>query len=234
MWVRIFYLSCNPSECFVYPLASWELRSFSLTRGPALVLSREIADSKPLAHTTFIRISAYVIMSRVLVQHAILFNTLNYIHGRVGELDTASAASAPGWRRVSSPSKGGRRTFNQFSDSAPLLRAFCRHATKHRSQRMVLRRRLRWHNLSRVIYNRAMIYGIWVFQRKNARAKRRRMCGTVSVGQQAPDRELLNERSSKLFLNSTRTPAFWRSYYGFIMCLRYVIVSLFSQISHVK
>lgn len=100
-----------------------------------LVLSRGLANSKPLAHTTFIRMSAHVITS-VLVEHATLFNT-SHTHrrtscGRAGHHEYA--------RMTTFQPRGiprGQRTFNQFSDSLPLLRAFCRHATKHRNKRMI-------------------------------------------------------------------------------------------------
>lgn len=107
-----------------------------------------------------------------------------------------------------------QRTFNQFSDSTPLSRA-----------RFVAARQNivadEWptaasrHNLSRIIYNRMMIYGIWVFRHKNIRARGDK-CGTVNV--ERAGREIINWwEALKIILNSMRTlvRAASQPYYGF-------------------
>lgn len=96
---------------------------------------------------------------------------------------------------LSDPGARGRRTFNQFPDSAPLYRVFRRRATKHHrgiGERHADPASTR-HNSSRVIYNRTMIYGIWVSRRKNARC-------VVPLSRGARiDRKSLIETSLELF-----------------------------------
>ena len=95
-YVKIFYLSCSPTEYLVYSLASWEPRSFSLTSEEDLFLYSREGSRIQKSLTTFIRISAYVIMS-VLVEYTRHYSTLcTSMDRRVGELDTTNA---PGWQR---------------------------------------------------------------------------------------------------------------------------------------
>lgn len=117
---NFFVFRVNETECFVYSCVMETPVFIDERRGPVLVLSRGLTNSKPLTRTTFIRISAHLIMS-VLVEHATLFNT-SHTHrrtsrGRAGH----HAANASGWRHFN---PGGYQGVNELLTSSQIHRRY--------------------------------------------------------------------------------------------------------------